>query len=56
MKKRVEKLKESVLRENLRLASSGLVILTWGNVSGYDSEAGIVAIKPSGVDYREMKV
>lgn len=56
MKKRVEKLRESVLRENLRLASSGLVILTWGNVSGYDPEAGIVAIKPSGVDYREMKV
>ena len=54
MKKKIEELKNSIFLENKRLASSGLVTLTWGNVSGYDPESGIVAIKPSGVDYADM--
>lgn len=33
----------------------GLVIFTWGNVSGIDRERGLVVIKPSGVDYDTMK-
>lgn len=48
-------LKESVWRANLDLAKSGLVILTFGNVSGIDRHRGIVAIKPSGVAYSAMK-
>lgn len=52
----LESLKESVLEANLQLHRSGLVILTWGNVSGIDRESGLVVIKPSGVDYSTMTV
>jgi len=48
-------LKESVWKANLDLARSGLVVLTFGNVSGIDRRRGIVAIKPSGVPYDGMK-
>jgi L-ribulose-5-phosphate 4-epimerase len=51
----IQKLKEEVCRANLKLAESGLVILTWGNVSGVDRKAGLMAIKPSGVDYDNLK-
>ena len=51
----LEKLKEEVFRANLDLVKHGLVIFTWGNVSGIDREAGLVVIKPSGVSYDEMK-
>lgn len=47
----LEDLKESVCDANRRLPASGLVCLTWGNVSGIDRDAGIFGIKPSGVDY-----
>ncbi len=36
------------------LPKHGLVTFTWGNVSGIDRERGLMAIKPSGVDYAEM--
>ena len=36
------------------LAASGLVLLTWGNVSAYEPESGYVVIKPSGVSYDTM--
>lgn len=49
-------LKEKVLKANLDLVKQGLVIFTWGNVSGIDREKGLVVIKPSGVSYDEMKV
>lgn len=45
----------SVWRENLRLKASGLVPCTWGNVSALDRQAGLVAIKPSGVDYAALR-
>jgi L-ribulose-5-phosphate 4-epimerase len=48
-------LKESVWKANLDLARSGLVVLTFGNVSGIDRRRGIVAIKPSGVPYDALK-
>ena len=51
----LEELKKRVYEENLRLKSSGLVILTWGNVSGIDREKGLVVIKPSGVPYSSMR-
>ena len=47
-------LKEHVWRANLDLVKHNLVTLTWGNVSGYDQNEGIVAIKPSGVSYEEI--
>ena len=50
----LEKLKEEVFRANLDLVRHGLVIMTWGNVSGIDSESGLMVIKPSGVSYDKM--
>ena len=52
----VEALKEKVFQANLDLVKHGLVIFTWGNVSGIDREQGLVVIKPSGVSYDTMKV
>lgn len=51
----LEELKEKVLKANLDLVKHGLVIFTWGNVSGIDREKGMVVIKPSGVSYDDMK-
>ncbi len=51
----LEKLKEEVFAANKRLVSSGLVVLTWGNASGFDPETKLVVIKPSGVSYDSMK-
>jgi L-ribulose-5-phosphate 4-epimerase len=51
----LEKLKAEVCKANLDLVAEGLVIQTWGNVSGIDREHGLVAIKPSGVSYDGMK-
>ncbi|NLA57563.1 MAG: L-ribulose-5-phosphate 4-epimerase [Firmicutes bacterium] len=51
----LEQLKEEVLAANLELPRRGLVIYTWGNVSGICREQGLVVIKPSGVSYEEMK-
>jgi L-ribulose-5-phosphate 4-epimerase len=50
----LEKLKNSVCKANLELVKSGLVIHTWGNVSGRDKESGLIVIKPSGVSYDIM--
>ncbi|MBR5308106.1 MAG: L-ribulose-5-phosphate 4-epimerase [Clostridia bacterium] len=50
----LENIKEKVLRANLLLPKSGLVTLTWGNVSELDRETGYIVIKPSGVSYDEM--
>ena len=52
----MEVLKETVFRANLELVKHGLVIFTWGNVSAIDREKGLIVIKPSGVNYEEMKV
>lgn len=49
-----ESLRERVCRANLALARSGLVTGTFGNVSGADLEAGLFAIKPSGVPYDQL--
>lgn len=51
---RLKKLKKDVFDANLQLVKNGLVIYTWGNVSGIDRESGLVVIKPSGVDYDGM--
>ncbi len=51
----LEQLKEDVYKANMELVEKGMVIYTWGNVSGIDREKGLVVIKPSGVDYDTMK-
>lgn len=50
----LEQLKEIVCKANLALPKYGLVTFTWGNVSGVDREKGLMAIKPSGVEYENM--
>jgi L-ribulose-5-phosphate 4-epimerase len=51
----LEELKKEVCAANLKLVAEGLVIQTWGNVSGIDRARGLVVIKPSGVPYSGMK-
>lgn len=51
----IEELKRQVWRANLELVERGLVLYTWGNVSAIDRERGLVAIKPSGVEYDRLK-
>ncbi|MDO4500580.1 MAG: L-ribulose-5-phosphate 4-epimerase [Erysipelotrichaceae bacterium] len=50
----LEELKAKVFKANLELPEYGLVVFTWGNVSGIDREKGLVVIKPSGVEYDKM--
>lgn len=52
----LKQLKQKVLEANLELVTKGLVIYTWGNVSGIDREKGLVVIKPSGVSYEGMSI
>lgn len=51
----LEELKKKVYEANMELPKRGLVTYTWGNVSGIDREKGLFVIKPSGVDYDELK-
>jgi L-ribulose-5-phosphate 4-epimerase len=51
----LEQLKAQVCQANLDLVKEGLVIQTWGNVSGVDRARGLLVIKPSGVPYVIMK-
>ena len=50
----LERLRREVCQANLDLVKAGLVIQTWGNVSGIDRQRGLVVIKPSGVPYDGM--
>lgn len=49
-----EELKEAVCGANIELAKQKLVIYSWGNVSGIDRKAAVVAVKPSGVAYDKL--
>lgn len=51
----LEQLKQAVYEANMELPRRGLVTYTWGNVSGIDRESGLVVIKPSGVEYEDLK-
>ena len=51
----LEGLKKQVCVANLELVQRGVVIYTWGNVSGIDRKENLMVIKPSGVDYNGMK-
>ena len=50
----LEELKKHVCEANCELYRRGIVLYTWGNVSGIDRVSGLVVIKPSGVDYSKM--
>jgi L-ribulose-5-phosphate 4-epimerase len=50
----LKELKQKVFKANLDLVKHGLVIFTWGNVSGIDRDNRLVVIKPSGVSYDDM--
>ena len=49
-----EELKDECLAANLDLPKTGLVDLTFGNVSVADPARRVFAIKPSGVSYEEL--
>jgi L-ribulose-5-phosphate 4-epimerase len=51
----LEELKQKVYEANMLLPKYGLVVFTWGNVSGIDREKNLMVIKPSGVEYDVMK-
>ncbi len=51
----LKQLRTSVHEANLELVKRGLVLYTFGNASGVDREQGLVVIKPSGVDYEELR-
>lgn len=50
----LEELKRDVCEANLDLVNKGVVIYTWGNVSGISDDRKYMVIKPSGVDYDGM--
>lgn len=47
-------MKKKVYEANMALPKYGLVVFTWGNVSGIDRENNLVVIKPSGVNYEDL--
>ena len=51
----VAALRERALEANRALVDAGLVVLTFGNASAADRVAGVLAIKPSGVPYAELR-
>lgn len=51
----IVELKKKVYQANMRLKNEGLVVLTWGNASGFDFESRLVVIKPSGVSYDTLR-
>lgn len=51
----LKELRTAVLDANLELVKAGLVLYTFGNASGVDREQGLVVIKPSGVDYDDLR-
>jgi L-ribulose-5-phosphate 4-epimerase len=48
-------LKEQSYEANMEIPARGLALYTWGNVSAFDKNSGVFAIKPSGVPYPELK-
>ena len=54
MVKSLQEMREHVCVANKSLPKHGLVKFTWGNVSEVDREAGLIVIKPSGVDYDQL--
>ncbi|MDC7126373.1 MAG: L-ribulose-5-phosphate 4-epimerase AraD [Spirochaetales bacterium] len=55
MQSKYKELKEETFLANLEIPQRNLAIYTWGNVSGFDKNRGVFAIKPSGVPYDKLK-
>jgi L-ribulose-5-phosphate 4-epimerase len=51
----LQELRERVVDANARLVRDGLVELTFGNASAVDRDAGVMAIKPSGVPFDALR-
>ncbi|MCL8000614.1 class II aldolase/adducin family protein, partial [Brucella sp. 21LCYQ03] len=49
------RIKAEAYAANMRLPELGLVLFTFGNASVADHEQGVFAIKPSGVDYPQLR-
>lgn len=56
LKLTVEKARERVAKFSQKMTASNLVLGTWGNLSCYLPEEGLVVITPSGVDYESMRL
>lgn len=50
----LKSVREAVYEANMELPRRGLVTYTWGNVSAVDRAAGLMVIKPSGVEYEDL--
>lgn len=50
-----DELKARAFSANMEIPRRGLAIYTFGNVSAFDAERAVFAIKPSGVPYEELK-
>ena len=50
-----KELREQAYEANLALPRYGLVLFTWGNASAIDHCEGLLAIKPSGVEYDGLR-
>lgn len=53
--KALKELREEAYEANMSLPRLGLVLFTWGNASAIDHDEGLLAIKPSGVEYDELR-
>lgn len=53
---RYHALKEAAWAANMEIPAQNLAIHTWGNASALDPDAGVLAIKPSGIPYPDLKV
>ncbi|MBU0477412.1 L-ribulose-5-phosphate 4-epimerase [bacterium] len=51
----LNQLKKQVYLANMEIYKRGLVLYTWGNASGIDRKKQVIAIKPSGVAYKNLK-
>ncbi len=47
-------LRESVIGYALKVVDAGLISSTWGNISARDPASGLIAITPSGMEYRKL--
>ncbi len=52
---KLKELRETAYEANIAIVRHKLVLLTWGNASAYDTDLGVMAIKPSGVSYDTLK-
>jgi len=56
MRSPYQELKERAWAANREIPKRGLAISTFGNVSAFDDARGVMAIKPSGVEYDRLTV